>query len=86
MKKQQLLENRLFLAIFDTQQSKDDVIIDLIRIFLCLKLFILSQSNSVQNLSSLTLKTKELGRGVENMCRKLCTKFRAGTKAHSQNS
>ena len=26
MKKQHLFENRLFLAIFDTQQSKDDVI------------------------------------------------------------
>ena len=26
MKKKQLFENRLFSAIFDTQQSKDDII------------------------------------------------------------
>ena len=31
--------------------------------FLYRKLFILSESNSVQNVSSLTLKTKELWRG-----------------------
>ena len=29
MKKQHLFEYRLFLATFDTQQSKDDVILDL---------------------------------------------------------
>ena len=29
MKKQHLFEYRLFSAIFDTQQSKDDVIMDL---------------------------------------------------------
>ena len=30
-------------------------------------MFILSQSDTVQNLSSLTLKTKELWKGVENI-------------------
>ena len=48
---------------FHIQQRKNDVIVTLYRFdpdSLYHKIFILSQSNSVQNLSSLTLKTKEL--------------------------
>ena len=50
----------LFLAICDTQQKKDDVIMTSYRFdpdFLCRKIFILSPSYSVQNLSSLNLTT-----------------------------
>ena len=68
MKKWQLFQNRLFLALFILNKEKmtswwrhcwfdPD--------FLYRKIVILSQSNSVQNLSILTLKTKKLWRGVE---------------------
>ena len=57
-------------ALFSTlynQQRKDDVIVTSFDPdFLNRKIFTLSQSNYVQNLSSLTSKTKELWRGVEN--------------------
>ena len=55
-----------FLANFDTHQNKDDVIERHYRFgphFSCRRILILPQSNSVQNLSRLNLKTKEL-RGV----------------------
>ena len=72
IEKRQLFQNSCRFSTFYTNLRKDDVmsdvIVDLIRIFFR-KLFILSQSSSVQNLSSLTLNTKELWRGVENTTR-----------------
>ena len=72
IEKRQLFQNSCRFSTFYTHLRKDDVIsdviVDLIRIFFR-KLFILSQSSSVQNLSSLTLNTKELWRGVENTMR-----------------
>ena len=62
MEKQQLFQNKLFLAHLRKIWRHSDVIVDFIRIF-HRKLFILSESISVQNLSSLTLKTKELWKG-----------------------
>ena len=61
-RKRQLFQDRLFLAFFIL--SRKNCRFDLHSLYR--KTFILSQSNSVQNLSSLTLKTKELWRGVEN--------------------
>ena len=52
-----------FLYSPEKRSRHSDVIVDLIRILFYRKLFILSQSSSVQNLSSLTLKTKELWKG-----------------------
>ena len=66
MEKQQLFQNRLFLALFILTWEKYDVIVTSLLIwfgFFHRKLFILSESISVQNLSSLTLKTKELWKG-----------------------
>ena len=66
MEKQQLFPNSLFLALFILTWEKYDVIVTSLLIwfgFFHRKLFILSESNSVQNLSSLTLKTKELWKG-----------------------
>ena len=66
MEKQQLFQNRLFLALFILTWEKYDVIVTSLLIwfgFFHLKLLILSESISVQNLSSLTLKTKELWKG-----------------------
>ena len=66
MEKQQLFQNRLFLALFILTWGKCDVIVTSLLIwfgFFHRKLFTLSESNSVQNLSSLTLKTKELWKG-----------------------
>ena len=68
MEKQQLFQNRLFLALFILTWEKYDVIVTSLLIwfgFFHRKLFILSESISVQNLSSLTLKTKKLWKGVE---------------------
>ena len=69
MEKQQLFQNSLFLALFILTWEKYDVIVTSLLIwfgFFHRKLFILSESNSVQNLSSLTLKTKELWKGGGN--------------------
>ena len=66
MEKQQLFQKRLFLALFILTWEKYDVIVTSLLIwfgFFHRKLFILSESISVQNLSSLTLKTKELWKG-----------------------
>ena len=63
------ISKQALFSTFYTQQRKDDIIMTSLLIwsaFSLLQIFILSQSNSVQNLSSLTLKTKELWRGVEN--------------------
>ena len=61
------ISKQALFSTFYTQQRKDDVIVTshcrFDPDFLYRKIFILSQSNSVQNLSSLTLKTKELLRG-----------------------
>ena len=66
MEKRQLFQIGSF-STFYTHLRKDDVIVTSLLIwfgfFFIGKLFILSQSSSVQNLSSLTLKTKELWRG-----------------------
>ena len=70
MKKQQLFSNGLFFAIFYTQQRKNDVTATSLSIgsglFVAKYSSLISQSISVQNLRCLTLKTKELWRGVEN--------------------
>ena len=66
MEKQQLFQNRLFLALFILTWEKYNVIVTSLLIwfgFFHRKLFILSESISVQNLSSLLLKTKELWKG-----------------------
>ena len=55
------ISKQALFSTFYTQQKEDDVIVTSLSIwpdFLYRKIFILSQSNSVQNLSSLTLKTK----------------------------
>ena len=60
------ISKQALFSTFYTQQRKDDVIVTSLSIypdFLYRKIFILSQSNSVQNLSSLTLKTKSYGGG-----------------------
>ena len=65
MEKQLLFQIGSFSTVYTHLRNiwrHSDVIVDLIRIF-HRKLFILSENISLQNLSSLTLKTKELWKG-----------------------